>query len=318
MSKTPNQSDDIYFNPIKKPLFKRVKAHKTFYLMLLPCLVFFLVFSYLPMSGLVLAFKTYGFNTGIFGGEFVGLEYFEEFFSDPRAKLYIVNTLIISFIKLILYLPFPILLALMFNEVKNSRLRGISQSVLYLPHFLSWVIVISLVSRLLAPDTGILNQMISAFGGDGGTFWLMEEENFYPIVFLSYLWKNIGWDSIIYFATIVSISPTLYEAAAIDGANRFQQTIHITLPGIKLTIVILFILSLSGVMSAGFDQIYLLQMPGNLNVSETIDTYIVTTGLMGGEYGYGTAVGLMQGIVGLILTIIVNKVTSKRGHGSLW
>lgn len=309
---------ESHYNPVELKTFESIKQHKVFYIMLAPCLLFFFIFSYLPMSGMILAFKEYGFNTGIFGGDFVGLKYFTQFFEDPRGLLYIKNTLMISCLKLFVYLPFPILLALMFNEIKNKKIRGLCQSISYLPYFLSWVVVVGLTQRMLAPNTGLLNQAISSMGGDGSRFFLMEEGTFFPIVFLSYMWKNIGWDSIIYFSAIVAISPSLYEAAAIDGANRFKQILNITIPGISSTILILFILSIGGILAAGFDQVYLLQTPGNANLAETIDTYIVRTGLLGGQFGYATAIGLMQGVVGLILTIIVNKISSKKFGTSLW
>lgn len=314
-----NEEDhEQYYCPEKVSLWTKIKAHQTFYFMLLPCLVFFAVFAYWPMMGLALAFREYGFNTGILGGDFVGLKYFEQFFSDPRSTIYINNTIIISMMKLFVAAPFPIALALIFNELQKNKVRSITQSIMYLPYFISWVVVVGIMNRLLAPNTGLLNQLLASFGGDGSTFWTMEKDFFYPLVFISYVWKNIGWDSIIYFAAIMAISPSLYEAAAIDGADRFKQTRHITMPGITPTIIILFILSLGSIMSAGFDQIYLMQNPGNANVSETIDTYIVQTGLQGGQFGYATAIGLMQGVVGLVVTIIVNRITSKKFNTSLW
>ncbi|MGJ9458446.1 ABC transporter permease [Oceanobacillus sp. CF4.6] len=312
------QELELHYNPVKDSFWTRITKHKVFYIMLFPCLLFFLIFSYWPMGGLVLAFKEYGFNTGIFGGDWVGLQYFEKFFSDPRSSLYINNTIIISILKLFIALPFPILLALMFNEVQSNKLRGTFQSISYLPYFISWVVVVGLMNQLLAPNTGLINQMIEAFGGDGSTFFMMEEGLFFPLAFISYVWKGIGWDSIIYYAAIVAIAPTLYEAASIDGAGKIRQVWHVTLPGIAATIIILFILSLGDILSSGFDQVYLMQNPGNADVSETIDTYIVRTGLQGGQFGYATAIGLMQGIAGLILTIIVNKITSKKFGTSLW
>ncbi len=307
-----------HYNPVKDSVFVRVKKHKVFYGMLFPCILFFLLFSYWPMAGLVLAFREYGFNTGMFGGEFVGLKYFKEFFADPRSEIYLKNTLIISFLKLFIALPFPILLAIMFSEIKSNKLRSTLQSITYLPYFISWVVVIGIMSRLLAPDTGLVNQVIKHFGGDGSKFFMMDQGSFFPLVFISYIWKGIGWDSIIYYAAIVAIVPTLYEAASIDGASRLRQIWHVTLPGITSTIIILFILSLGAILSSGFDQIYLMQNPGNADVSETIDTYIVRTGLQGGQFGYATAIGLMQGVVGLIFTIVVNKITSKKFDSSLW
>lgn len=307
-----------YYNPPQSSVWKQIKEHKVFYFMLIPCIISFLIFSYVPMAGLSLAFREYGFNTGILGGEFVGLKYFENFFADSRSWLYIRNTIVISSIKLFLYLPFPIILALMFNEVKSTRLRSVMQSITYLPHFVSWVVVVGIIERLLAPDTGLINQLMATFGGDGSRFFMMEENYFLPILFSSYIWKSIGWDSIIYFAAIVAISPSLFEAASIDGANKFKQIIHITIPSIRPTIIILFILSLGSLMSAGFDQVYLLQNPANANLSQTIDTYIVSAGLQGGQFGYATAVGLMQGVIGLIATVIVNKIADKKYKSSLW
>ncbi len=301
-----------------KVTFENIWQHRAQYLMLLPCIVFFIIFSYLPMAGMVLAFKEFRFDTGLFGGEWVGLKYFERFFQDPQSWTFIKNTLIISSMKLILALPFPIILALMLNEIKNNKIRSFIQSITYLPHFISWVVVVGILQSILAPNTGLLNQFISFMGGDGSTFFLMEEKNFHPIMFWSYVWKDIGWNSIIYFAAIAGINPSLYEAAAIDGANRWRQIWHITLTGIRPTILILFILSLGNILSAGFDQIYLLKTPGNAEVSEIIDTYVIRTGLQSGQFGYATAVGMMQGIVGLILVLVVNRLSSKKFNTSLW
>lgn len=306
----PKEDPDFRLN---KVTFKQIwEKYGTFYLMLVPAIVFFLVFSYWPMTGIILAFRDFTFTSGMYGEGWVGLQYFIDFFSHRETPQYIRNTLIVSGIKLFLYLPFPILLALMFNEIKKPKLRSVYQSISYLPYFISWVVVIGIMNRLFAPDTGLVNILLENIGmTDGSTFWAMENSFFYPAIFGSYLWKNIGWDSIIYFAAIMGISTSLYEAAVIDGANRLKQTWHITLPGIRSTIVILFILSLGSILTAGFDQVYLMQNPGNFAVSETIDTYIVKTGLEQAKYGPATAVGLVQGLVGLVLTIIVNKVADK-------
>ena len=299
-------------------LGKNIWQHRQLYLMLLPCIIFFILFSYLPMAGLVLAFKEFRFDTGLFGGAWVGLEYFERFFNDPQSWVFIKNTLIISSMKLFLALPFPIILALMFNEITNNKIRGIFQSITYLPHFLSWVVVIGILQRILAPDTGLLNEVISMFGGEGSTFWLMEESSFYHVMFWSYIWKDIGWNSIIYFAAIAGINPSLYEAASIDGASKLRQIWHVTLPGIRPTIIILFILSLGNILSAGFDQIYLLKTPGNVEVSEIIDTYVISVGLQNGQFGYATAVGMMQGVIGLVLVLVVNHFSRKKFNTSMW
>ncbi|NKZ28869.1 sugar ABC transporter permease [Facklamia miroungae] len=310
---------DPHFRPNKRTWKQKWQKYGVFYLMLLPAIIFFLVFSYWPMTGVVLAFRKFTFTSGMYGADWVGLEYFKNFFNDRESGMFVRNTLIISLIKLFLYLPFPIMLALMLNEIRKPKLRGFYQSVSYLPYFISWVVVVGIISRLFAPDTGLINVFLRDLGlSDGSKFWMMDTGFFYPAVFISYLWKNIGWDSIIYFAAIMGISPSLYEAAAIDGASRLQQTRHITLPGIRGTIMILFILSLGGILTAGFDQIYLMQNPGNYTVSETIDTYIVKTGLEQAKYGPATAVGLLQGIAGLVLTVIANKMADKYGDNAVW
>ncbi|MCY9657557.1 ABC transporter permease subunit [Paenibacillus chondroitinus] len=299
-------------------LGKRIRQHKIMYLMLLPCLVFFVIFSYIPMGGLMLAFKNYQFNKGILGSPWVGLTYFKAFFNDYQSGKLIKNTLIISSIKVFVGLPFPILLALMFNEIRHRRFRGIAQSISYLPHFLSWVIVIGLMQRILAPDTGLLNEVIRFFGGDGSTFFMMESKYFYSLMFGSHIWQSIGWDSIIYLAAIAGINPELHEAAKIDGANKWHEIWHVTLPGIRLTISILFILSLGNILQAGFDQIYLMRTPGNMELADILDTYIIRVGLQNGQYGYATAVGLMQGIIGLILVVAANRASKKFFDESIW
>ncbi|WP_372630830.1 ABC transporter permease [Cohnella sp.] len=302
----------------KRKLWKDMLKHRYLYFMLLPCIVFFIVFSYIPMGGLLLAFKDYKFNKGILGSPWIGLDYFQTFFNSYQSGMLIKNTLIISGMKLFLYLPFPIILALMFNEVRSKWFKNVSQSILYLPHFISWVVVVGLIQRILAPDTGLLNQFISGAGGDGSTFYMMEPEYFYQIMFGSHLWKSIGWDSIIYMAAIAGVNPDMYEAAKIDGAGKLREVWSITLPSITPTIVILFILSLGNILSAGFDQLYLLRTPGNMHLADILDTYIIQIGLQGGQYGYATAVGMMQGIIGLILVVIANKISRKVSDTALW
>ncbi|WP_308637577.1 ABC transporter permease [Paenibacillus silvisoli] len=299
-------------------LWKSIVLHRYLYFMLLPCIAFFIIFSYIPMGGLLLAFKEYKFNKGLLASPWVGFDYFKAFFNSYQSKALIKNTLIISSMKLFLYLPFPIILALMFNEIRSKWFKNVSQSILYLPHFLSWVVVIGLVQRVLAPDTGLLNQFIAKLGGDGSKFYMMEPNSFYQIMFGSHLWKSLGWDSIIYMAAIAGVNPDMYEAAKIDGASKFKEIWNITLPSIMPTVVILFILSLGNILSAGFDQLYLLRTPGNMQLSDILDTYIIRVGLQGGQYGYATAVGMLQGLIGLILVIIANRISRKVSDTSLW
>ncbi|TVY03356.1 ABC transporter permease [Cohnella terricola] len=286
--------------------------------MLMPCIASFIIFSYIPMGGLLLAFKEFKFNLSILESPWVGLKYFEQFFNDYKSMTLIKNTLIISSMKLFLGMPFPILLALMFNEIRSRWFKNIAQSIAYLPHFMSWVIIVGLMQRILAPDTGLLNEMITYFGGDGSTFYMNESNYFYQIMFGSHLWKTIGWDSIIYLAAIAGINQDMYEAAKIDGASKWAEVWNITLPSIRPTILIVFILSLGSILSAGFDQLYLLKMPGNAELVDILDTYVIRVGLQEGQYGYATAVGMMQGVIGLILVVAANRFARKVSGTSVW
>lgn len=301
-----------------KGVMKRIVAYRALYAMVLPCIAFFIIFSYIPMGGLILAFKDYKFNKGILGSPWAGFKYFETFFSNYQAFELIRNTVVVGLIKVVLEFPFPIILAVMLNELKNERFKRFTQTVSYLPNFLSWVILVTMMQRILAPNTGLLNQMIGLLGGDSSTFFMMKEEAFYPIIFISDLWKNIGWNSIIFLAAITGIDPTLYEAARIDGARKWREIWHITLPSIRPTIGILFIIGLGSLLSSGFDQIYLLRTPGNMALADTLDVYIIRIGLTGGQYGYATAVGLIQGVVSLILVLAANKASSKLTEISIW
>ncbi len=299
-------------------LGKKLLKFWPLYVMLLPCIIYYILICYVPMSGAVLAFKDYSFKKGIWGSPWVGLRYFNAFFSSYDSFRLIRNTLTVGVIKCILEFPFAILLALMLNEVRNLKVKKIGQTITYLPHFLSSVIIITIMQRILAPNTGVLNQMIGVFGGDSGTFFLMEEKYFFQILFSMDLWKNIGWDSIIYLAAISGVDLSLYEAADIDGASKLKKMWHITLPAIRGTIGLLFIMGLGNMLSSGFDQIYLLRTPGNMSVADTLDTFVVRIGLQGGQFGYATAVGLIQGVVGLVLVLIGNKVSKKVTEVGLW
>lgn len=267
-----------------------------------------------------MAFKEFRFNAGMFGGPWVGLRYFKLFFSYPDATQLILNTFIVGFLKIIVYFPFPILLALMLNEVRSKRFKSITQTISYLPYFLSWVVVAAFTNKILAPDDGIFNQFMAALGGDGSIFYMMDGHYFYLIMFLTYLWKNIGWGSIIYLASMAGIDPTLYEAAEMDGASKWRKIWHITLPSIRPTIAILFILDIGSLLTTGYEQNYLLRTAGNSDYSDILDTYVLRVGMMQGQYGYGAAVGLLQGLVGLILVVVTNYLVKRfsKNEASLW
>ena len=302
----------------KKSLKSKLLHYWPLYVMLLPAIIYYILICYVPMAGNVLAFKEYSFKKGIWGSDFVGLRYFESFFKSYDALRLIKNTLTVGFIKCILEFPFAIILALLLNELKNIKFKKASQTITYLPHFLSSVIIVTMIQRLLAPNNGVINQIIAGLGGDGSTFFLMDAKYFLGILFSMDLWRNIGWDSIIYLAAISSVDTSLYEAAQMDGCGKLKRMWHITLPGIRGTIGLLFIMGVGGLLSSGFEQIYLLRTPGNMQLADTLDTYVVRVGLQGGQFGYATAIGLIQGLVGLVLVITTNKICKKLTEVSLW
>lgn len=301
-----------------KPLWKRMLECWPLYLMLLPAITYYILICYIPIAGNVLAFKDYSFRKGIWRSDWVGLQYFRMFFQSYDCWRLIRNTFQIGFIKCILEFPFAIILALLLNEIHAPRFKKVTQTITYLPHFLSSVIIVTMIQRILAPNTGVLNQVIAALGGDGSTFFLMKSEYFHGILFSMDLWRNIGWDSIIYLAAISSVDQELYEAAGMDGCNRLGQIWHVTLPGIRGTIGLLFIMGVGGLLSSGFDQMWLLRTPGNMAVADTLDVYVVRIGLQQGQFGYASAIGLIQGVVGLILVVTANTISNKVMEVGLW
>ena len=306
------------YKPPKQPLQKRLIKFWPLYVMLIPCIVYYILICYVPIAGNVLAFKDYSFKKGIWGSDWVGLRYFRTFFKSYDCLRLIKNTLVVGLIKCILEFPFAIILALMLNEVRNMKFKKVSQTITYLPHFLSSVIIVTMIQRILAPNNGVLNQIISAFGGAGDTFFLMDAKYFYRILFTMDIWRNIGWDSIIYLAAIAGVDAELYEAAEMDGCGKLGRIWHITLPGIRGTIGLLFIMGIGGLLSSGFEQIYLLRTPGNMQLADTLDVYVVRIGLQGGQFGYASAIGLIQGLVGLVMVVAANKICKKMTEVSLW
>ncbi|MCI6044953.1 ABC transporter permease subunit [bacterium] len=306
------------YKPPKQSLKKRLIRFWPLYVMLIPCVIYYALICYVPMAGSVLAFKDYSFKKGIWGSPWVGLLYFKTFFTNYDAPRLILNTLKIGMIKCILEFPFAIILALLLNELRNMKFKKVSQTITYLPHFLSSVIIVTMLQRILAPNTGVLNQAIAALGGDGSKFFLMEADYFYKILFSMDLWRNIGWDSIIYLAAISGVDLALYEAAEMDGCGKLKKMWHITLPSIRGTIGLLFIMGIGGLLSSGVEQIWLLRTPGNMSLADTLDVYVVRVGLQGGQFGYATAIGLIQGVVGLILVVVCNKICKKLTEVGLW
>lgn len=301
----------------EKPLIKRIKAHKVLYLFILPAIIFYAVFSYYPMYGILLAFKDYKYNLGIFGSPWIGFRYFEEFLSSPDFWVVLGNTVKISILKLVLVFPAPIIFALLLNEMRSKNYKRVMQTLSYLPNFVSWVVVIALMNIIFTPYGGIVNDIRHNMGLDA-IYFMGERDFFYPAVILSDIWKSAGWGSIIYLSALSSISPEYYEAASIDGASRLTCVWHITLPCIKGTIGIMFIMAVGGILGSNFDQTLLLQQPGNLEISEVIDTYVLKTGLRYGRFGYATAVGFFRSIFALILMYSANFIAKKTMEVSIW
>ncbi|MFC5466331.1 ABC transporter permease [Lederbergia graminis] len=312
-----NRKPDISRKANKKNLWKRIWEHRIFYLFLLPGVIWFFIFSYIPMYGITIAFKDFNFAQGIFGSPWAGLKYFKQFFDYYQSGEIIRNTLIISLLKLIIGFPMPIILALMLNEIRFPKFKKTVQTISYLPHFISWVVVVTLMQRMFTPYGGPVNEIIAALGFDKVQI-LGNIKYFYQLIILSDIWKGVGWGAIIYLAGISGIDPQLYEAAKMDGANRFRQMWHVTLPSIRGIMVILFILACGGIMSVGYEQLLLLNTPSTASIGTVLDVYVIKAGLEQGRFSYAAAVGLFQGLVGMILIITANQISRKVNETSLW
>lgn len=285
-------------------------------LIALPLLVL-LVYSYGPMLGIVMAFKNYRVFEGFAGSPWVGLRHFEQLFSDPKFYSVLFNTLLINVYKFIFQFPLPILLALLLNEVRKGLLKRVTQTLTYLPHFLSWVVVSGIFIDILSPGTGIVNMVWKWFGFQPIAF-LGDDRFFRSILVASTAWKETGWSAIIYLAALTSIDPELYAAAEVDGASRLKQTWHITLPGIASTIVFIIILRVSGIFGSDTEQVLLFYHPLVYNVGDVIGTYVYREGIQNGSYSYTTAVGLFVCLIGLALMIAANRISRKYSHRGIW
>ncbi|MDB5083334.1 MAG: sugar transporter permease [Bacilli bacterium] len=287
-------------------------------LMLLPGLVYFILFKYWPMYGIVISFEDYNLFKGISGSPWVGLQNFIEFFQSPDAFKLIRNTFLISFYNLIFGFPAPILLAIAFNEFIGKYTKRITQSITFLPHFISTVVIAGLVVNFLSPETGIVNKWLHDFFGVSPINFMMDPKYFRSIYVSMNIWKDIGWGSIIYLAALTGINGELYEAAKIDGANRFRQTWHITLPGILPTVVIMLILQLGHLMEVGAETIILLYNPSTYDTSDILSTFVYRRGLVGTDYSFAAAVDLFNSLVGIVLIFLANRLSRKLTEHSLW
>lgn len=301
----------------KNKLMTRIWYYRYAYLFLLPAVIWYLIFAYYPMYGALLAFKDFKYNLGILGSPWAGLKYFELFLTDSSFYEVIRNTVIIGVLKLIFSFSTPIILALMLNEIRNAKFKRIAQTISYLPYFVSWVVAITLLQKILSPNAGIINDIRNQMGLES-IYFMGKKELFYPLVILVNIWKEVGWGSIIYLAALSNIDPNLYEAANIDGAGRWSMLFKITIPCLVPTIAILLILNAGNLLNAGFDQIYLMKTPSTASVAEILDTYVLKIGLLDGQFSYSTAIGLFKSVISMILIVSVNAISRKISEISLW
>lgn len=295
----------------------RIWAARYLYLMFLPGFLYYVIFRYGPMLGLTIAFKDFNAFLGFEKSPWVGFKYFEQFFNSIYLWRLVRNTLLINLYDLVFNFPASIILALLLNEVTNRRFKKITQTITYLPYFVSSVVIASMVVQFLSPSSGIVNNLIAAAGGERQYF--MTQPGAFRIIYtVMNLWKNIGWNSIIFLAAISGINGELYEACMVDGGGYLRRVWHITLPGIAGTIVVLLIMRLGHVMDAGYETILLLQNNANMETSDVIGTYVYRRGLKGGEYSYATAVGMFQSVIGFAMVIGANWLSRKYSETSLW
>lgn len=296
-----------------------ISHYKSAYMLILPGLFLVIALSYVPYGGLVMAFKDYNILKGIWGSPWVGFDNFKKVFSQPDMLHAIKNSFVYGSTKLFLGFPFPVVLALLFNEIRNARFKKVVQTISYLPHFLSWITVVGLFGSIFSYE-GIYNTIMKSIIGESyeATNILYNPDNFLGIIFTTHIWKDIGWSSIIFLAAIVGIDPTLYEAATVDGCGKFKQIIHITLPGISGTVLIVFVMSLAGLFSVSFEQVYGFQNVYIQEETDTINTIIYRLGIQNGKYSLATAFGLAQGFISLTLLLMSNFMSRKLFKASIF
>lgn len=297
-------------------VISKIKRSKYLYALFFLPFCYFIIFKYLPMYGIVIAFKDYDIVKGINGSAWAGFKYFKMYLEDPYFWKLVRNTFLLGAYNLLWSFPFPIILALMINEIRNSRFKKFIQSVSYLPHFISTVVVCGMLVMFLSSD-GMINQLITALGGQSIQF-LMLPQCFRTIYISSNIWQNAGWNSIIYLAALTGINDELYEAATIDGASRFQKTIHVTLPGIATTISVMLILEIGHIITLGYQKIILLYNGSTYETADILSTYVYRRGLQSADFSYGAAIGLFEGILALIMVWGANRISKKISETSLW
>ncbi len=303
---------------IKRKGFRRNMArYKEYYIMLIPGILFFLIFCYAPMYGLVIAFQDYYPLKGIQGSKWVGMKHFIRLFSDPFFLTVLKNTIVISIYKLLVCFPAPIILCLALNEIKNLPFKKVAQSLSYLPHFVSWVVVSGIIIEFLSPTRGPINMLLQSLGLDT-IFFVGKPEYFRGVLVVSDLWKSIGWGSIVYLAAVTAIDPTLYEAAEIDGAGRIQKIIHVTLPALAPIVTVMLIMESGKILNDSFQQVYNFLTPATYSVGDVISTFVYRMGIQNMQYSFTTAVDLFKNIVSFALVMLTNYAARKTSDYALW
>ncbi|MDQ8737901.1 ABC transporter permease subunit [Paenibacillus sp. LHD-38] len=303
--------------PSTKTNGKYLKRAYPFYLMILPGLLYFLIFRYGPMFGLFIAFKDYTPFRGVWESEWIGVKHFVRLFSESDFLLLLKNTLFLNLLDIIIAFPFPILIAILLNEVRKKFFKNAVQTILYAPHFLSWVVIVGITMLFFRSQDGGVNMLLEVMGFDRVN--LMTDPQYFRWVWLFHnIWQGAGWGAIIYLASIASIDPALYEAATVDGASRLRQIWHITVPSLKSVILIMLILRLGNFIDVGFEHIFLLQNPLNIQVSDVFETYVYRQGLVLGDFSYSTAIGLFKSFVGLVLVLGANRIAKRFGEEGVY
>ena len=297
-------------------VWKKIVRQRYLIAMIMPAVVILLIFHYFPIYGIVIAFKNYKPAFGIMNSEWVGFKYFEQFFANKFSVRIIRNSLLLGVYSFLWGFPAPILLALLLNEIRSTRYKRLVQTVTYLPHFISTVIVVGLLKNLMALD-GLVNSITAVFGGTPTVFF-SEPEYFRTLYIASGIWQGVGWGSIIYLAALSGVDPVLYEAATIDGANRFKQALHITIPSIMPTVVILMILNVQGILGSDTQKILLMYNTATYETADTINTYVYREGFENAKYSYSAAVGLMMSLISLVMVLGMNKLAKTVSEYSLW
>ncbi|WP_420851831.1 ABC transporter permease [Paenibacillus allorhizoplanae] len=298
-------------------VWQGLKRDRMLYLIASPMLAYFLIFKYLPMWGVLIAFKDYSPYLGFWNSPWVGFQHFERFFANDSFFLLLRNTLAINLLNLIFFFPLPIILALMLNEVRKEWVKRIIQSIIYLPHFLSWVVIVGITYLMLSTSSGFVNKFLESLGYDKINF-LTSQGLFWALLTLQSIWKEVGWGTVIFLAAIASVDTQLFEAARMDGAGRLRQIWHVTLPAIRNVIIILLILRIGHMMDVGFEQVYLMMNGAVSDVADVFDTYVYRSGIQQAQFSFSTAVGLFKSIVGVILVVLTNRLAKKFGDDGIY